>query len=88
MMIAAVILFVLRPNSLRRRNNEGLSKPSRDNVSFKLCFSVLNLTLSQVFITFSLDFKTLNYHVQHFAYQSKIFLQESNGNDRDPPTVN
>lgn len=30
MMIAAVILYVIRPNSLRRRNNEGL-KPTRDN---------------------------------------------------------
>jgi hypothetical protein len=29
MMIAAVILYVIRPNSLRRRNNEGF-KPTRD----------------------------------------------------------
>lgn len=36
MMIAAVILYLIRPNSLRRRNNnDGLIKPiSRDNVSF------------------------------------------------------
>lgn len=33
MMIAAVILYLMRPNSLRRRNNnDGLAKPSRDNV--------------------------------------------------------
>lgn len=33
MMIAAVILYLIRPNSLRRRNNDGLAKPSRDNVN-------------------------------------------------------
>lgn len=32
MMLAAVILYVLRPNSLRRRENDDLNKSSRDDV--------------------------------------------------------
>lgn len=33
MMIAAVILYLIRPNSLRRRENDGSNKSSRDDVS-------------------------------------------------------
>lgn len=32
MMIAAVILYLIRPNSLRRRDNEDLNKAPRDDV--------------------------------------------------------
>jgi Protein of unknown function (DUF2615) len=46
-MIAAVILYLIRPSSLRRRNDD-LNKPSRDDVSLLRKLIVITLNLKNI----------------------------------------
>lgn len=68
MMIAAVILFLMRPSSLRRRGNESLNKPSPEN---NVSFDSFYFTSFHLFVTDSVG-SEINGKVFHTSSSNSI----------------
>lgn len=79
MMIAAVILYLIRPNSLRRREGEDMNKSSRDDVreAFKYFHELckLNFNFSDHQMIQDLQWLTDNKKKQNLP--SKTFNEET-----------